>query len=491
MKTPTLQSTRRSFRVVLPMVATLFAWSSAAWLAQAETVPPKSIRAERELFITAPAVVDSEAARYPGAWSFGTLLRELVGADKASEGVADWLATWRQAQTVNDQVVMPRPRIDALVIEPWQARDEYDPKSGAPWKPNLVHAPFRLLAIVNRMDLCAPEVAGTFKKVETVWSNAGRAAEFARLTQPAGLQTPSFSGYGGGFTGSPVTFGEGRLIFGATDAQGQPLPGEWTVIFEYRLPGATNRGLHEWALSWHGLALDDVGSRQFPPALERVTRMFTHRASNDGTPALAQLRSSEAAFGADREFRQFKLEDGHLRPAPLTQTPAPPFAKRHGREHDLLAEFLHERDPLIRSGVHHLPATLAGRRGTAPLLAGSAFIPAAEPDFHWEIGGAVSPDARRIYSLNTCNGCHAGETGCRDGLHVHPRTAGTAARLSEFLRTDQQPLRVADPARHAEKVEYREMEDRAAIFAALLENKERDRLGDLHEVLRRRLQRTH
>src|SRR4029453_10544120 len=94
------------------------------------------------------------------------------------------------------------------------------------------------------------------------------------------------------------------------------------------------------------------------------------------------------------------------------------------------------------------------------LLAGSACIPADEPDFHWDRGPLVSRDARRIFSLNTCNGCHGGETGCREGLHIRPRAAGSAAQLSEFLRTDGKTHRLNDPDVRGSKVEYQEMVDR-------------------------------
>ncbi len=54
-----------------------------------------------------------------------------------------------------------------------------------------------------------------------------------------------------------------------------------------------------------------------------------------------------------------------------------------------------------------------------------------------------------------------------------------------------QSLKVDDPATRGVKVEYREMEDRVAIFSALLETKERSRLEALRDVLRTRLRRTH
>jgi hypothetical protein len=172
-------------------------------------------------------------------------------------------------------------------------------------------------------------------------------------------------------------------------------------------------------------------------------------------------------------------------------TPAQPYAKRHSPEQRSLLAFLHDQEGLIRSGVHQIPMKLPVSGEPRALLAGSAFIPADEPDFHWDRGPLVSRDARRIFSLNTCNGCHAGETGCREGLHIRPRAAGFAAQISEFLRTDGKIHRLNDPDVRGAKVEYQEMTDRAAIFAALLEPKDRQRIEALRPVLRERLERTH
>jgi hypothetical protein len=94
-------------------------------------------------------------------------------------------------------------------------------------------------------------------------------------------------------------------------------------------------------------------------------------------------------------------------------------------------------------------------------------------------------------SLNTCSGCHAGETGCRDGVHVHSRNAWETAQVSDFLRTHNKPLRLSDPVGRGAKIEYHEMADRAAILAALIEPRERKQLDELRDVLRSRLRRSH
>jgi hypothetical protein len=465
--------------------------AAALWVLpmQAERLTERDIRPERELLITAPSVVDSEATKYPGSWSFGSLVERLAGAEKASEFVRDWLSTWTVGQTINEQLVAPRPGIVEKVIRPWQERDGYNADSGEPWKPKLVNAPFRLLAIVNRMDLSAPRVADVLNEVRELWRLRGREKEFDRLRPQATAGGFGYNFLGNNGSTSSGSAGEGRLVFGAVDSNGIPLKGEWTVIFEYHLPVHAGRSLHQWAQAWHGLGGVDVSDVKFAEQLEQITRLFTH--GEEGVQPgvqLAQLRSSEAAFGPHREFRQFSAQ---FKPTPLTMTPAQTYARRHSPEHRSLLAFLHDQEGLIRSGVHHVPLTISVSGESRSLLAGSAFIPADDPDFHWDRGPLVSRDARRIFSLNTCNGCHAGETGCREGLHIRPRATGSAAQLSEFLRTDGKTHRLNDPDVRGEKVEYQEMKDRAAILAALLEPKDRARIEALRPVLRERLERTH
>jgi hypothetical protein len=483
-------------RLVWASLAAAYLLSSTpAWAARVE------IRPERELLVTSPTVLDSAPAQYPGSWSFGALVEQLAGAENASARVRDWLQTWTAGLSVNGQRLEPRPEIVEKVIKPWMERDGYDPGSGRRWTPNLANAPFRLLAIVNRMDLCAPRVAGTLKEIQETWRLQGRESDFLTLHSQAfgdvPIPSPSSGGYGGGSIedGEDESFpevqfaGEGRFVFGATDSDGLPLPGDWTVIFEYNLVATRERPVSEWARLWHELGNPEFSEAEFAARLEQVTRLFTHRDGPSKTgAALAQLRTSEAAFGADREFRQF---DARFMPMPLSLTPAQSFARKNSVEQQFLFAFLQQQDRLIRAGIHQLPPTLLVNRKPTPVLASSSFIPADNPNFYWERGPLVSREARRIFSLNTCNGCHAGETGCPDGLHIHPRTEGSAALVSDFLRTDNQTHRVNDPDAPDSPVEYREMQDRADILAALLKPKDRAGLDGLRSVARGRLERIH
>ena len=511
--------------------------------------PLNGIRPGRELFITDPKVVDDARAKYPGPWSFGGLVNELVGEDKAAECMHAWLETWVLKQTVNGFEVPVRPGIMAKVIEPWQKRDGFDPKSGKPWMPKVENAPFRLLAIVNRMDLCASQVADVLGNTRALWSKEGKLPIFEALLDRATQSTAipigdmrkkiiipallpldpaafdprtgikrahagSFGPYGfhAGPSGQDLAFGEGRFIFGAVDENGRPLEGGWTVIFEYRLPGmkepkktaaakpqekagapipnpVRKRTLREWATQWHMLASEEAGNVVFNARLENLTRGFTHKVPWNDTPPLSQLRTSEAAFGTGREFRQFALDQDKFKLSPLAQTPAAEFAKKDGPETRVLTQFLREGAPLIRSGIHVIPEALALRDGTTPVLGGNAIIPAENPAFQWNPRQGVPAVVRRVFSLNTCTGCHAGETDC-SGLHVSPRQEGSFAVLSAFLRMDGTSHHVYDKA-SGQKVEFREMEERAAIFAALLDRTDLKRMEDLRAVLRERIGRSH
>jgi hypothetical protein len=518
----------------------------------AEHVKPSDIRPDRELLITHPAVVDSEFAQYPGPWSFGALIEELVGKEQAPEAVYQWLECfyWNSSVGQRPREDLPRgiipgppsstmkcfsttsaaskaesipgrPDIAAKLIRPWQQRDGYDPASGRRWKPNLANAPFRLLAIVNRMDLAATATLDVRNKVQERWKQLGKEDEFNRLVSLAtdgttfqGLSFPRGSlGYGGSgsFSGGktePENSGEGRLVFGAVGPDGRVLEGGWTLIFEYHLfngglpivPGASvaAASARRWAESWHALGTLELEDHRYREELAKITRRFTHRQVDEkggiapgAKTSFAQLRSNEGAFGPGREFRQFELVEGALVPAALPLTPAGQFTENTREGGRLLAGFLHEIEPLILSGLHSLPPRLSDRGKDFPLLAGRATIPEGEPDFHWETQPRIAREARRLFSMGTCNGCHAGETGCPDGLHVHPRDSGLAAKLSSFLRTDGQANRFQDPGLKTSYVRQREMEDRAAILAALLEPKESKRLDALEDILRERLRRAH
>ena len=166
--------------------------------------------------ITDLNVIENSVRTNPNAgrratWTFKYLMENMAGENNPAEFTLQWLKHWEEDQVVNGQVSSARQAIRAKVIDPWMAAsggEELD----------LKLAPFKLLAIVNRMDLRVHDES------------------------------------------SVTTGGEGRFVFGVLDQDGTPLPpiagpapGGFTVIFEYELVAADMRELQKWAHKWHNL----------------------------------------------------------------------------------------------------------------------------------------------------------------------------------------------------------------------------------------------
>ncbi len=50
----------------------------------------------------------------------------------------------------------------------------------------------------------------------------------------------------------------------------------------------------------------------------------------------------------------------------------------------------------------------------------------------WNPPGVANVEARHLFSIRTCNRCHAGET-ATSFVHIAPRAAGSASAISTFL----------------------------------------------------------
>jgi len=197
-------------------------------------VDPSQIDVARSLMITHTSVVEDPArtsnpcgAGGMGKWTFGHLMTEmanqpLTGIDP-SDFVRRWLMNWEFDQVVNFWQVPKRPSIKQLIIDPW------DQASGGTGKLDLAKAPFRLLAIVNRIDLADNLV------------------------------------YGGG------SAGEGRFVFCAVDLNNNCAPLQFTVIFEYGIKKKTCGALKAWAQQWQDLSMHSIGSAAYNSALELIT----------------------------------------------------------------------------------------------------------------------------------------------------------------------------------------------------------------------------
>lgn len=337
-----------------------------------------------------------------GAWTFATLMMRMAGTTPVQEFVAEWLDTFETPQVVNSFPVPPRHNFRAAVLDPWlQASgcSAGDPIVGpGACALDLKVAPFRLLAIVNRIDLQ-------------------------------------------GFTYGADTPGEARLVFGwltlpakeLHDANGQ-LKGDalkGTVIFEYKLP--PTRTFCEWGDVWHDLSGMSFGSG-YNNHLQKLTELITSpgvapKAPNDGV-SIGQVRTNEISLGDEWVLREYTLQDvgrgvnGYaLANAPTAQTPDDSM-----NNHPDLDAWTVANAADIDATIHSVPE-IDPASGT-PLLGGQS----SATFFVWEDGNTppLSTDERFHFGFSTCNDCHtaATDTGF---THISQRPIGSPPALSLYL----------------------------------------------------------
>jgi hypothetical protein len=373
-------------------------------------IPPGSIAMHfstvdprRELMITDLSVVNDPTRTFDicgnvgnpnGAWTFKTLMtnmanQPLTGIDP-SVFVENWVRNWTVNHTINTFPVPARANIGPQVLNSWPRLTN--------GRLNLDRSPFRLLAIVNRVDL----------RTNTV--------------------------YGGG------NAGEGRFVFGVVNrsVNGGCSVTPFTVIFEYGVPRSGCTAVKNYAQQWVNLGNIALGSAAFNPALQAITDQFTSANAAPGRgngSALNQLRTNEIALASPWELREFVLPrtgSGQLGIVSTKQTP------HHTRNNSAqLTNYINVNTPQILAGTHVVPTSWAG----SPFLTGSNFNFSVANSAVWNAPGIVNPNARHLFSLNTCNACHGGETrdntagsGDLNFVHIDVRQAGAQSQISKFLR---------------------------------------------------------
>src|ERR1043165_3673232 len=380
-----------------------------------------------------------------GVWTFAHLIREMAtGSGKTSSAfVADWLAMWLNDYTVNGDNVLARPAMFNQVIQPWatasgviatmttDASGHRTLTLSGPLDLNI--APFRLLAIVNRIDL--------------------------------GGTTTGPSGYSGTVTSLPTTPGELRFIFGVV----QPSPGStseatcgrkrFTTIFEYGVPGEGCDLVVDWAKQWTQLQAMPGFTPAYKTQLEAMTEsVVKHGAApaKGNQNAINQIRTNEIALTGPWELREFTLSvekpaagtdtpvNGGLRKHTVAQTPDD-FAYNDTGPDPAINAFVNGLvlagvplpavNPAKCSASYTVPFLFAGR----PFRGGNAQIGPG----HWEANtitlGSPAENicARHQFSLNTCGGCHFDDSGTNGGTstactHIDPLSSPPGT-MSKFL----------------------------------------------------------
>ncbi len=383
-----------------------------------------------------------------GAWTFGRLMTDVCNPSASGidprEFTRRWLRSWQHNLSINfDTVTNRAAEIAANAIRDWEMA------SGGPGAPlDLSIAPFRLLAIVNRVDLrsnpgygggvgddsCNPACIGGEGRFVFALAPT-RSSGWTPEWKPAGGGTGGNDPWSGGGTGS----GHGWPTGGVCD------PAPFLVIFEYCVPKRTCEEIKEYALQWYRLNTLPFGP-EFNNRLQAITDQFAAAGADPSRKpnlsALNQLRSNELLTEPwdMREWRLFNTDSdaGWLREVTVKQTPD--FDLNFGRR---ITEYALANAAEILAGAHTVPLQFKGE----PFLGGDAPMPTA--GFFWDgpqPTGTIPSEIRHKFSLNTCNGCHAGETGT-PFTHVFPRGAGTEAALSDFLTGRNMPK--LDPADHA------------------------------------------
>ncbi|GAA4448687.1 hypothetical protein [Rurimicrobium arvi] len=452
----------------------------------------ETIKRENSLFITDLSVVANIARTYnpatatgniDGKWTFGQMFKNMTGTTgiPVKNLLKSWVKNWTQDITVNYQTVEKRGDVFELLIAPWLRKAGATIPAGAEsasnwdwesaWDQTAVtgenlckYAPFKLTAIVNRIDLKentlyypsilnSGETRFIFTLIDYSTGNVPKAIDPNR---PAGAaKTIDFEGF--------------------IDWEGM------NVIFEYGNVETTRCGLKSLAERWVHLSDLTLGGNAYLEALEDITDDVTLANAAPGRvngSAVNRIRTNEKIFfesdfprvspdpheftrwtHSDWEFRQFELDaaTGLFKQVPVTNTPnnflnkaitlscgieyffargvdwtgciyeRVPDASFEASGRNLAAWMTH---PAVRGGLlrgnHNLPNTYMGS-----FLAGGAGLVVGEFSHYWSpalnatgVGSALYTDPakwelRHQLSLNTCEGCHNGET---KTIFTHIRT---------------------------------------------------------------------
>jgi len=208
---------------------------------------------------------------------------------------------------------------------------------------------------------------------------------------------------------------------------------QFTVIFEYGIEKRSCSAVQNWGQRWVNLGTMVLGSAAYNAALENITESFVRANAAPSKPngsALNQLRTNEIALARPWELREFVIADAGwnqhlLKPNTVALTPDSSL----------------NNTPILRnyfaSGINDVPLRFPTMAD--PFLGGASTV----SNFFWNAPNfpmtLTQAEQRQEFSLNTCNGCHTGETGTS---FTHIKPGAIPAALSGFMTG----ITVTDPA---------------------------------------------
>lgn len=334
--------------------------------------------------------IPSNAASNPsGAWSFKKIMQGL--ANTAATGVSaedftqQWLQTWRDGgNDINSDNIPARPGINNFIAN-W-------PKAGG--KLDLEKAPFKLVAIVNRLDL---------------------------------MPNPIYNAAKNG--------GELRFVFVVMNPQNPSVPfSSGDIIFEFGV-NKTGTALVDYAKKWYALKDLAVGSPEYNSKLEAITNEIISANAEPSKPNgsnLNQLRTNEIIFGG-WQLREFVIDGTtHLiKGTTIKQEPAGVFNNGAATELAKLKQFADGNEQKIIRNHYTIPEKLADN---TPFLGAKSDYPSGGIWGNAAASNINSNQARFVLSLNTCSGCHKDEAHTQAFLHNASVPFGTPTILSRFIR---------------------------------------------------------
>lgn len=356
-----------------------------------------------------------------GKWTFKYLMQQMANTPvtgvTAEQLTRAWVDTFGVNQTVNGQTIAARPRLKQFILDPWIAASG-GPKASL----NLDLAPFRLIAIVNRVDLRG---------------------------------SSSYGGKGG--------IGELRFIFEVLDVANGCGSEGFTVIFEFGVPGSGCLSAKAWAQQWADLPA--MPSAAYNAAVEAIAEQVVESNAAPLKPAgsaLNQLRTNELYFGVfpgpeDWQLREYKLENTLLGVRLQAKTVArTPSLNYNTGDKLLMRDYINNNEAVFLLGRHTIPLAYPGMPAK-PFREGGAINLL---EMAWNPTGVFDGEARHQFALNTCSGCHS-EPETNSGFR-HVRF-GSPVALSGFLTGTT----ATDPVDGTVR-QFNDLERRAADMEELL-----------------------